>query len=135
MLPSLGDDTVLVLIADDEGAIADVVADIVQELGYKAMVAEHGGHALELARVSWPALVITDLMMPELNGAGLIAALRAEEAAYGRAYVPVILMTAAGTEHARGVGADAVLNKPFNLDDLEGLIARFIRAPHGGARQ
>jgi DNA-binding response OmpR family regulator len=133
MLSSAADDTVLVLIADDEGAIAEVVADIVQDLGYKALVAEHGGDALKLARNSWPALVITDLMMPELNGAALIAELRAEQAAKGRAYVPVILMTAAGSERARGAGADAVLNKPFNLDELEHLIAQFLSGAKRGA--
>ncbi len=65
-------------------------------------------------------------MMPVLGGAGLIAALRAEALAAGLPPVPVILMTAAGLEHTRGLGADAVLGKPFGLEALERTIARLL---------
>ncbi|HWE60989.1 MAG TPA: response regulator, partial [Chloroflexota bacterium] len=71
----------LVLIADDEPTIAEVVAALVTDAGYRAVVATHGRQALELAQTVWPALVITDLMMPVLDGAGLIAALQEAAAA------------------------------------------------------
>jgi CheY-like chemotaxis protein len=118
-----------VLIADDEAAIAELVATVVREAGDAPRVAPNGCAALALARRDPPALVITDLMMPLLDGAGLIAALRAEAAAAGRAAPPVILLTAAGPEPARAAGADAVLAKPFDLAALEGLLGRFLGAP------
>ena len=127
------DRTVLVLVADDEAPIAQVVAEVIGDMGHRVHVARNGRHALDLARARWPALVVTDLMMPELTGAGLIAALRAEAAAAGRPPPPVILMTAAGSAAAAGSGADAVLPKPFDLAMLEDLVARLLGGPGGGA--
>ena len=74
-------------------------------------------------------------MMPEFDGAALIAALRVETATNNRAYLPIILMTVAGTAHARRTGADAVLGKPFHLNALEQMIARFLVGPSAGGRQ
>jgi CheY-like chemotaxis protein len=119
----------LVLIAEDEEPIAEVVATVVEDAGYRPLLAAHGREALELARAQQPALLITDLMMPHLSGAELIAALRSDAAASGRAPLPVILMTAAGPAQARAAGADAVLRKPFELLELYALIRRFLEAP------
>ena len=120
---------VLVIIADDEAAIVELVALVIAELGHRTQTVANGRHALELARGRWPDLVVTDLMMPELSGTALIAALRAEAAAAGRPLPPVILMTAAGSSASAAVGADAVLPKPFDLATLEGLVARFLGDP------
>ncbi len=113
----------LILIAEDDGPIAALLATIVEDLGYRPLIAANGQQALELARATWPTVVLTDLMMPGLTGTALIAALRAEATAARRAPVPVILMTAAGISHTWDVNADAVLKKPFDLSDLEYLIA------------
>jgi two-component system, chemotaxis family, chemotaxis protein CheY len=123
---SARDGAVLILIAEDERTIADVIATVVADAGHEALVAGHGRRALELARERWPALVITDLMMPHLDGAELIAALGAEAAARGRARPPVILLTSAGLRQARPAGADAVLRKPFDLDALDDLMRRLL---------
>jgi CheY-like chemotaxis protein len=121
----------LVLIAEDEEPIAEVVATVVEDAGYTPRLAAHGRRALELARAEQPALLITDLMMPHLSGAELIAALRSDAVASGRNPVPVILMTAAGPAQARAAGADAVLRKPFELRELDALLRRFLEAPVG----
>lgn len=118
--------TVLVLIVDDESPIARVVADLIADIGYTPVTAANGQEALLRARERWPSLVVTDLMMPELDGAGLIDALRTEAASGGHAMPAIILMTAAGLNRARAAGADAVLPKPFNLDELEELLHRFL---------
>jgi CheY-like chemotaxis protein len=122
---------VLVLIAEDEEPIAEVVATVVEDAGDTPLLAAHGREALELARAKQPALLITDLMMPHLSGAELIAALRSDAAASGHDPVPVILITAAGTAQARAAGADAVLRKPFELLELDALLRRFLEA-HAG---
>ena len=117
---------IVVLIAEDERSIAALVAEIVAEAGYLPLVATHGRQALDLAREQWPALVITDLMMPHLDGAGLIAALRTEAAARGSAAPPIVLMTAASLRFARAAEADVILRKPFNIVELEALLHRFL---------
>ncbi len=73
----------IVLIAEDERAIAELVSVVVADAGFTPVVAGHGGEALALARLHQPVLVITDLMMPHLTGTELIAALRAEATVHG----------------------------------------------------
>jgi two-component system, chemotaxis family, chemotaxis protein CheY len=116
----------LILIAEDERPIAEVLTAIVEEAGYTPMVAHHGRQALELARQRWPDLLITDLMMPHLGGDELIAALRQEARTRGQTSIPVILMTAAGPRQARAAGADVVLRKPFDIATLEETIHRLM---------
>jgi len=116
----------VVLIAEDERAIADIVRVVVEDAGYRPVLAAHGRQALEMARIEHPALVVTDLMMPHMTGAELIAALRADAAPDGGVRAPVILMTAVNPSQARVAGADAVLYKPFDLDALEALLRRFL---------
>lgn len=119
----------LVLIAEDEEPIAEAIALIVEDAGYTPLVAAHGKQALELARLRRPALVITDLMMPQLDGAELIIALRADAEQNGHAPPPIILMTAAGMKRAHEAEADALLRKPFELEDLEALLFRYLGPP------
>ncbi len=116
----------LILIAEDEEPIAEALSFIVEDAGYTPLVAINGAQALELARAQPPALVITDLMMPTLDGTALIRALRADAQMNGHPPPPIILMTAAGMKKAEEAGADAVVRKPFNLADLEALIRRLI---------
>jgi two-component system sensor histidine kinase/response regulator len=119
----------LVLIAEDEEQIAEIVSFIVRDAGYMPLVACEGQQALDLARTRRPALLITDLMLPLLDGKAVIAALRADAAAGGEPAPPIILMTAAGLAYARAADADVVLHKPFHLDTLEALLLRFLGAP------
>jgi DNA-binding response OmpR family regulator len=115
-------DPVLILIADDEEPIVEMLAAFVEDLGYTPLVAQNGQQALELARERWPTLIITDLMMPMLNGADLIMALRAEAAAHERVAPPVVLLTAGSARATSNLHVDALLFKPFDLDELERVI-------------
>jgi DNA-binding response OmpR family regulator len=116
-----------VLIAEDEPAIAEVLALVIAQAGYIPFVATDGQTALALARTSRPALVITDLKMPHLDGAGLIVALRVEAAAEGRSAPPIILMSAFRQMLGEAMGADATLAKPFHLTDVLQLLEHFLR--------
>ncbi len=116
----------LVLIAEDEEPIAEALTMIIEDAGYDSMTATHGRQALELARARRPDLVITDLMMPYLDGEELIAALHADAAHNNHSAPPIILMTAAGPRRAATVGADVVLRKPFNITDVEALLEHFL---------
>jgi DNA-binding response OmpR family regulator len=119
----------LVLIVEDEEPLAETISFVVQEAGYTPLIALHGRQGLRLARAQKPALLITDLMLPYLDGAAVIAAVRADAAEAGTNAPPIILITAASPVDARGAGADVVLRKPFYLTDLEALLRRFLGPP------
>ncbi len=117
----------LILIVDDEISIAETLAEFVVDLGYTPLVAYNGQQALALAREHWPVLVMTDLMMPLLNGAGLIRALRAEAEANKRAFPSVMLLSAV----VRGsmladLDVDAIVPKPFDLEYLEQVVHKLL---------
>lgn len=118
----------VVLIADDEEPIAEAVAWVVEDCGYTPLIARNGQEALALARTRRPALVITDWMMPMLDGVGLIRALKQQAALDGRHPIPTILMTAARRGPPQVAEADAFLSKPFDVDDLIALLRRFLEA-------
>ena len=115
--------TPVVLIAEDEEPIAEALAYVVQSAGYRAVVAVHGSAALELAHALRPDLIMTDLMMPQMGGEELIRALRQT---WLGTVPPIVLMTAAGRRYAEAAGADAVLLKPFEIEEVEALLHRFL---------
>lgn len=107
----------LVLVADDEPAVLEVLSDVVEDLGHRVVKAKDGREALAVARAHLPNLVVTDHMMPRLTGVDLCRQLR-EDAALKD--VPVILLSAA---LAQGIPeAQAFLPKPFELTDFERLV-------------
>ncbi len=120
----------LVLIAEDEETIAETLSLIVEDAGFTALVARNGREALALARQHHPRLIITDLMMPYLNGAGLITAVRADAEVQGLAPPPVIVVTAASPRHAEEAGADAVIVKPFDVTKIEAAMRRLLPDGH-----
>ena len=126
LAPVAAAEPILILIVDDEEPIVDLLATLVADLGYTPLVAQNGQQALDLARERRPALIITDLMMPVMNGADLIVALRAEAAAQGRASPPIVLLTAGSRRAASQLPVEAVLLKPFDLTQLEQVIRRLL---------
>ena len=119
-------DEILILIADDEEPIVEMLATFVADLGYTPLVAQNGQEALDLARQHEPALIITDLMMPIMIGADLILVLRREAEAQGRASSPIVLLTAGSRRAASKLPVEAVLLKPFDLSQLERVIRRLL---------
>jgi two-component system, chemotaxis family, chemotaxis protein CheY len=116
----------LILIADDEEAIAEMLEAFVTDLGYIPQVAHNGQQALMQARECWPALVLTDLMMPIMSGADLITALSEEAAAHGRASPFMVLLTAGSARAVNHLHVDAILFKPFDLGKLAQVIHRLL---------
>ena len=124
----------LVLIAEDEEPIAEAIAMLVEDCGYTPLIANNGRQALELARRHQPALIITDLMMPYLDGDELIATLKSDAARDAHTTPPIILLSAAGLRRMKIAGADVLLPKPFELDELETLLRRFLGTPPSGKK-
>jgi DNA-binding response OmpR family regulator len=119
-------DNRIVLIAEDEEPISEAIAVIVEEVGFKPLLAANGQEALELALTYHPELVITDLMMPRMDGIRLMTELRIAARIDGHSAPPVVLMSAAGVRKVQDAGADAILRKPFDIDDLERLLIQFL---------
>jgi len=117
---------VLVMIVEDEEPIADTLAMVVSDAGFDLLRAANGRQALELLSDQRPALVITDLMMPFVDGSALIAQLRADAITLGLPRTPIILMTAAGTQRTKGIDADIIITKPFDIDQIDDLLQRFL---------
>jgi len=120
-----------VLIAENDEMVADLIALVVEQAGATPLVTYDGRQALTLVRERRPALLITESILPELDGAGLIAALRRE---YATA-LPTILVTSSPKIYSEAPGASAVLSKPFHIATLEVLLARFLapRPPSGAS--
>lgn len=123
---ALETEQVTVLVVEDEESIAETLALIVEDAGFTALVARNGREALTLARQHHPQLIITDLMMPYLDGADLIAGVRADAVSRGAAPPPVIVVTAASRARAEASGADAVIIKPFDVTKIEVAMRRLL---------
>lgn len=106
----------LILVADDDEMILQVVAVVLEAEGYRVLQARNGDEALALARAEPPALMLLDMRMPARNGWDVAAELRRAPGPR----VPIVVMTATldGAEWAAEVGADAHLAKPFDLERL-----------------
>jgi CheY-like chemotaxis protein len=98
----------MILVVDDESNMRFLFRMILEQAGYDVVEAAHGAAALVRAKESPPALVVTDLMMPVMNGHELIARLRADPET---AAIPIIVVSA--NTSAMAAAVDAVLGKPF----------------------
>jgi DNA-binding response OmpR family regulator len=109
----------VVLAADDDEDILELVAFRLERSGYTVLRAHDGEEALELARRERPDLAVLDVMMPKLDGFELTKRLRAEDGTSG---MPIILLTARAQDAdiVRGfdMGADDYIRKPFSPQEL-----------------
>lgn len=118
-----------VLIVEDELAIADLLEMVLTDEGYRVLLAGNGMHGLErLAEGPLPDLVISDFMMPVMDGVGLIKAMKTTEA---QRDIPYILMSSMPEENVRSRvdGYAAFVRKPFRLAAAVKLVASIIGTP------
>jgi two-component system, OmpR family, phosphate regulon response regulator PhoB len=112
-----------ILLVEDEGLIADMIAIALEEEGYEVKLASDGRTALNVvqsvdaaAKIT-PDLIILDLMLPEVNGLDICRLLR-----YQGDITPILIISAKSTETDRvlglEVGADDYLTKPFSMREL-----------------
>ena len=107
-----------VLVVEDDDDVRDSVAEAVGLAGYEVVTARHGGEALAILQDASrrPAVMLLDLMMPVVDGWGVLARL-----AQGRVDVPVVVMTAC--RDPRLPASVPVLPKPFGADAVLAAIA------------
>ena len=110
-----------ILIVDDEEPILSIVAEVVEEMGHKVLRALNGREALQIVRASPPDVVLSDVMMPFLNGIELCRSIKADPATRN---IIVLLMSAVSADRGHAAGADGFVHKPFSLEDVETAIER-----------
>jgi DNA-binding response OmpR family regulator len=115
-----------ILIVDDEEEILELLNRILH-VKYTVYKAENGKEALQLLRTETIQLVVSDVMMPELDGFGLCRAIKTN---FEFSHIPVILLTAKNTIQAKveglELGADAYIEKPFSKEHLLAQIGSLI---------
>jgi DNA-binding NarL/FixJ family response regulator len=108
-----------ILVIEDEPRVRGNIATILKMEGFEVLEASHGDEGVATARRDRPDLVFCDIAMPQLDGHGVLAALRADEAT---AKIPFVFLTARGSRFDQragmNLGADDYLVKPVEADDL-----------------
>lgn len=116
----------VILIAEDELALNDLLQDALKMAGYKTISAKHGQQAIRMIREQSPDLVILDINMPMMDGFEVLKKLRAENNS-----VPIIVLTARDEKSDKStgfqLGADDFVIKPFGLEELLLRVAAVLR--------
>ena len=107
----------IIVIAEDEFLLADMLSSLLEDAGHEVRAAAHGAGALKLVRTHKPDLIITDFMMPGMTGLELAESIRARKM---HTSTPIMLMSGAqaymGAE--RPDLFDEVIEKPFDIDQV-----------------
>nr|WP_233454891.1 hybrid sensor histidine kinase/response regulator transcription factor [Hymenobacter negativus] len=117
----------LVLIIEDNDEVREFIRTTLAPAGYRLLLATTGDAGLALARAEVPDLVVSDVMMPGLDGYQVCAQLKADVAT---SHIPVVLLTAKSGPDAKleglETGADSFLAKPFNPRELRAQVRNLL---------
>ncbi|MDM7942860.1 MAG: Hpt domain-containing protein [Hydrogenophaga sp.] len=119
----------LVLVVDDSITVRRVTQRLLQREGYRVTLAADGLQALEKLQVERPTVVLSDIEMPRMDGFDLVRNIRSDARLSD---LPVIMITSRiaekHREHARELGVDHYLGKPYAEDELLALIGHYAKA-------
>ena len=126
-----------ILVIEDEPEMRRNIIALLRYRDYEPIEAENGRKGLELARREKPDLILCDVMMPELDGYGVLQALQQDE---GLALIPFVFLTAKGDKDelrsGMNLGADDYLTKPVaNADLVQTIEARLRRSQQHAKRE
>lgn len=118
-----------ILVGDDQPMLVEACQLVLESAGHTVQSVTDGQQAVTLARQWHPDLVVLDWLMPNLDGLGALAALRATP---DTADIPILMMSGSPGAEARALqdGADLFLAKPFDADDLLATVAKALES-HG----
>ena len=118
--------TPLVMVVDDSITVRRVTQRLLKREGYRVVLANDGLQALERLQEELPAVVLSDIEMPRMDGFDLARNIRGDERLRD---LPIIMITSRiaekHREHARELGVDHYLGKPYSEEDLLGLIREY----------
>lgn len=117
-----------ILVVEDEASIAELLRFMLEWEGYRVVTAADGREGLRLLGEAHPALVLSDVMMPHIDGRQLARAIQTD---IEYRNIPVILMSAASQAIVRGVPHAAFIAKPFEFQEVLDTIARLLAGRDG----
>ncbi len=118
-----------IVVIDDEPSVREVVQAYLEKDGFRVHVADNGSDGLALAERIQPALIVLDLMLPDISGEEICSEIRS------RSDVPILMLTAKASEEERVAGlvsgADDYLVKPFSPRELVARVRAVLRRTQG----
>ena len=128
----MGDEKTILVIDDVEENV-DIIILQLSKLGYKVISAYDGEQGLQSARTNRPDLILSDIMLPKMDGWQILSELKKDP---DLANIPVVLMTAYTTIQFRGerkrameLGAADYLKKPFDLAEMAEIVKNLLGKP------
>lgn len=122
----------LVLVVDDSITVRRVTQRLLKREGFRVALANDGLQALERLQEEKPAVVLSDIEMPRMDGFDLVRNIRGDSKLKD---LPIIMITSRiaekHREHARELGVDHYLGKPYSEDELIGLVRQYCAVPVG----
>lgn len=117
-----------ILIIEDDQRVAELLKKGLEEFGYHITVAFDGEMGLRMFRSTHPELIISDIVLPKVNGFELVKEIKSEHPS-----IPIIMLTALGTTDDKldgfDAGADDYMVKPFDIRELEARIRVLLKRP------
>jgi chemosensory pili system protein ChpA (sensor histidine kinase/response regulator) len=114
------------LVVDDSITVRRVTQRLLQREGYRVVMAADGLQALERLQEERPAVVLSDIEMPRMDGFDLARNIRADARLAG---LPIVMITSRiaekHREHAMSLGVDHYLGKPYSEDELMSLVRHY----------
>ena len=130
LMSTAGGQSPLVLVVDDSITVRRVTQRLLKREGFRVALAADGLQALERLQEEKPMLVLSDIEMPRMDGFDLARNIRADAKLRD---LPIIMITSRiaekHREHARALGVDHYLGKPYSEDELVGLVRQYSGAP------
>jgi CheY-like chemotaxis protein len=118
-----GQDTVTVLVADDNEVAQRLCRRVLEKAGYNVLIAADGLQAVDVALAQRPAMILMDVAMPGIDGIEAMRRIKAEIPGQ-----PIVIASAhsmaSDRERFLAAGADDILSKPFRLADLVAIVAK-----------
>ena len=122
-----------VLVVEDDAFLRDIFQRVLERAGFHVLTAAHGKEALASFHGGGIGLVLTDLMMPELDGFELIRALKREAPTLPVIAVSVMNDMSNCRDRAVALGAELAMCKPVDPRELVRLVHQFTASPNGSA--
>ncbi len=115
-----------ILIVDDVSTDRELLNRAVSAMGHRTITAENGAQALIVAKANRPAMILLDVVMPQMDGFATCRALKKDP---DTASIPIVLVTSKNNESdrfwGRKQGADDHIGKPWNKDAIEVVVRRY----------
>ena len=108
-----------ILVVEDTDDIREAIAEMLELAKYNVLISKNGKEGIEMAKAHVPDLIVSDIMMPQVDGLGMLHMLRRDPKTE---HIPVIFLTSKSERNdlrnAMDSGADDFITKPFNNDEL-----------------